>query len=77
MKINKETKVIDTIESSNLQVRLEKDLSTGFWIYIRRKPAYNAKPKEIKDFDWLMPLSNPFQIYQLKHTEDVYETANN
>ncbi len=67
VKINKETKTLETIESTNLQARLEKDLSTGFWIYIRRKPAANTKPKDIKDFDWLIPLSNPFEIYELKN----------
>ena len=50
-----------------MQARLEKDLSTGFWIYIRQKPAEKAKIKDIKDFLWMIPLSNPFDIYELTH----------
>ena len=50
-----------------MQARLEKDLSTGFWIYIRQKPAEKAKTKDIKDFLWMIPLSNPFDIYELTH----------
>jgi hypothetical protein len=56
-------KQVETFETQNLQARLEKDLSTGFWIYVRTKPDPKTRARDIKDFDWMIPLSNPFDIY--------------
>ena len=70
-KINKEKKEIETLVTVDLQARLEKDLSTGFWIYLRTKPAPKTKAKDIKDFEWMFPLSNPFDIYEFKTKEEL------
>ena len=51
------------VEYENLEARVEKDSATGFWIYIRKAPP-GVKVKQ--DFDVMIPLSNPFDIYQLE-----------
>lgn len=62
MKISRETKQIEMVEHEHLEVRIEKDHSTGFWIYIRKAPP-GQKVKH--DYDVMIPLSNPFDIYQI------------
>lgn len=53
-KTNRETKEVDIIEYEGLQGRLDKD----YWILIKKKES-------TKDFDWMIPIGNPFDIYQL------------
>ena len=53
-KTNRETKEVDIIEYEGLQGRLDKD----YWILIKKRESK-------KDFDWMIPIGNPFDIYQL------------
>ena len=58
--MSRETKQIEMTEHENLEARVAKDSATGFWIYVRKSPP-GAKVKQ--DFDIMIPLSNPFDIY--------------
>ena len=60
VKISRETKELDFVEHEYLEARVEKDTATGFWIYVRKSPP-GVKVKH--DFDVMIPLSNPFDIY--------------
>ncbi len=63
VKISRETRQMELVEHEYLEARVEKDLATGFWIYIRKAPP-GAKIKN--DFDLMIPLSNPFDIYEFE-----------
>lgn len=41
---------------------MERDTATGFWIYVRKNPP-GVKVKH--EFDLMIPLSNPFDIYKI------------
>jgi hypothetical protein len=62
IKINRNTKQIEMVEHEYLQARLVKDAATGFWVYVRKAPP-GVKIKQ--EFDLMIPLSNPFDIYTL------------
>jgi hypothetical protein len=53
-KLNRETKEIELLETENLLGRIDND----YWILVKKRES-------TKDFDWMIPLGNPFDIYQL------------
>ena len=53
-KLNRETKEIEVLETENLLGRIDND----YWILVKKRES-------TKDFDWMIPLGNPFDIYQL------------
>lgn len=63
IKINRITKALEIIETEYLQARIERDAATGFWIYVRKAPP-GVKVKQ--EFDIMIPLSNPFDIYKIE-----------
>ena len=54
-KIDRGSKEMEVLESEELQGRIDKD----YWLLIKKKSS-------TKDFDWMIPLGNPFDVYILE-----------